>query len=121
MSPQILSPLTAAAVWQLRGWAHYRLVPRIRNCLQHTASSDGTDAVVILSRSDGRPAPTWDEIVNVREGRERLGYNPAVEIRDISKEDLYAVQARRGDRLGQDVVRSRLRVKGGDRAALARL
>jgi len=77
--------------------------------------------VVILSRSDGRPAPTWDEIVNVREGRERLGYNPAVEIRDISKEDLYAVQARRGDRLGQDVVRSRLRVKGGDRAALARL
>lgn len=77
-------------------------------------------SVVILGRSDGRAALKWEEVQNVRDGRERLGYNPAVETRDICIEDLEAVRAR--DEFvptGQKEIQ--LPVKGGDRAALARL
>ena len=76
---------------------------------------------MILSRSDGRPAPAWDDIKYVRDGRERLGYNPAIESRVIAIEDLEAVRARSEFTSDEAVVRLRLPVKGGDRAALARL
>lgn len=77
--------------------------------------------MLILTRSDGQPAPAWEDVKNVREGRERLGYNPAVEARDITSEDVEAVRARRGYVQDDVVKRLRLPDKGGDRAALARL
>ena len=57
---------------------------------------------------------------HVRDGRERLGYNPAVEMRGITREDLDAVRAR-ADSTSDDVRHLKLPIKGGDRAALARL
>lgn len=59
---------------------------------------------------------------DLRDGRERFGYNPAVETRGILLEDVAAVRAREhvGD-LGSVVQSLRLGKKGGDRAALARL
>ena len=84
-------------------------------------SDDGAANVLILSRSDGQPAPTWDDIKNVRDGRERLGYNPADEVRGIAQEDLEAVRAKQEFTSDADLLRLRLPMKGGDRAALARL
>jgi hypothetical protein len=60
-------------------------------------------------------------IKHLRDGRERLGYNPAQKSKDISIEDWNAVKAR--DNFVPESTRSQLKlpVKGGDRAALARL
>ena len=60
-------------------------------------------------------------IKHLRDGRERLGYNPAQESKEISVEDWIAVKAR--DNFVPESTRSQLElpVKGGDRAALARL
>lgn len=77
--------------------------------------------MVILERSDGRVALQWDEVKDVRDGRERLGYNPAVEERSISHEDLEAVRARKEYTNEDGVKRLGLSAKGGDRAALSRL
>ena len=76
---------------------------------------------MILCRSDSQAAPSWGEIEHLRDGRERLAYNPAVEMRDITLEDLQAVVAREGDRLEDSAPRLKLPRKGGDRVALARL
>ncbi|EME78190.1 uncharacterized protein MYCFIDRAFT_89322 [Pseudocercospora fijiensis CIRAD86] len=109
-------------IWRLRGWAGGP-PSRAQNCLQLILGSQGTASVLILRRSDGKSALAWDEVKNVRDGRERLGYNPAAgEIRDISVEDLEAVRAKVEFTLADDSVkRLQLPVKGGDRAALARL
>ncbi|KAK5741375.1 hypothetical protein LTR17_004082 [Elasticomyces elasticus] len=108
-------------VWHLRGWSQDRPPGGVQNCLQCTVSENGAVGVVILCRSDGRAAPAWSEINNVRDGRERLGYNPAVEKRGIASEDLEAVRSRRVSPSAALTKRLRLPVKGGDRAALARL
>ena len=109
-------------VYQLRGWANSTPTPDARNCLHYTTDpTSGSAAVLILCRSDGQPAPAWTDIKNVRDGRERLGYNPAVEVRAIAREDLLAVRARE-EFVDEGLVgRLRLPIKGGDRAALARL
>lgn len=76
----------------------------------------------MLSRSDGRPALKWSEVENVRDGRERLGYNPAVESRNISREDIENVRAREHFVPANiDIKQLGFGDKGGDRAALARL
>lgn len=77
--------------------------------------------MVIMRRSDDKVAPAWNQIKNVREGRERLGYNPAMEERGISREDLENVRTPREFSEDAAVERLGLAVKGGDRAALARL
>lgn len=108
-------------VWQLRGWASGKLL-RPHNCLQLVLGANGFASAAVLRRSDGRPALTWEEVRSVRDGRERLGYNPAIEVREISREDLahvmisahFAPIESPGEQL-------QLSVKGGDRAALARL
>lgn len=109
-------------MWQLRGWT---ITPpsRAQNCLQLILGSGGTASVVVIRRSDGRFALAWDEVKNVRDGRERLGYNPAAgEVRDISFEDLEAVSSKTEFTFLDDTVkRLQLPIKGGDRAALARL
>lgn len=116
-----LPVLTLSSVWQLRGWAHNRPETQAQNALQYTTNPAGGASVVILSRSDGRAALKWDEVKDVRDGRERLGYNPAVEARDITHEDLDAVRAREEYTTEDGVKRLQLPAKGGDRAALARL
>ncbi len=75
----------------------------------------------MLCRSDSKPAPEWEEVKYLRDGRERLGHNPAIESRDISMEDWQAVKARDNFVPESIVKRLRLTARGGDRAALARL
>ncbi|CAK3740975.1 nonspecific lipid-transfer [Lecanosticta acicola] len=108
-------------VWQLRGWANDP-PSKALNCLQITLSLDGSANAIVLCRADGRSALTWEEIRNVRDGRERLGYNPAVQTNEITREDLINVSTKRHfvplDNHGDTL---ELSVKGGDRAALARL
>lgn len=108
-------------VYQLRGWATDAPVPNARNCLQFVSGQDGSASAIILARSDARPAPVWQDIKDVRDGRERLGYNPAIEVRPIAQEDLEAVRARAEFTSDADLARLGLPIKGGDRAALARL
>ncbi|EME41479.1 hypothetical protein DOTSEDRAFT_73780 [Dothistroma septosporum NZE10] len=109
-----------AIVWQLRGWTGDPPA-RIVNCLQATVDSDGATSAFVLRRSDDKPAQAWSEIKNLRDGRERLAYNPADgNVRDISHEDLLAVRAQE-EFTQDDAKHLQLRVKGGDRAALARL
>ena len=82
---------------------------------------DGTAYVTILSRADRKPAPHWEQNKHLRDGKERLGHNPATEVKDISFEDWQAVKARDEfvpERTGEQL---RLPVRGGDRAALAKL
>ena len=89
--------------------------------MQHTTSESQAVAVV-LSRSDGQAAPEYQDIQHLRDGRERLGYNPAKEpIQDLGWR-MEGVMSREGDRMpvagagGLQLTR-----RGGDRAALARL
>lgn len=107
-------------VWQLRGWAHDK-PSRAKNCLLYTTSPSGINCVTILCRSDGRVAPAWKDVKDVREGRERLGYNPALEMRNITREDLENVRAPEEFTSDDAMKRLELPIKGGDRSALARL
>ena len=94
---------------------------QVKNCLQYTADLSGAASAIIISRSDERTAQAWEDIKNLRDGRERLGYNPAVEMREISREDLEDVRAREEFTSDDAVKQLQLTVRGGDRAALARL
>ena len=82
---------------------------------------DGTASVIVLCRADGRAAPEWNQVEHLRDGRERLGHNPAIETREVSFEDWQAVRAR-DDHVPEQIIKKiKLPIKGGDRAALARL
>lgn len=96
-------------------------MPGARNCLQFTIGPEGSAYVTILCRADGQTVPRFEMIKHLRDGRERLGYNPAKESKDITVEDWHAVRAR--DNFVPDSTRKQLKlpVKGGDRAALAGL
>ena len=109
----------ASIVWQFRGWAD-GLPMQAHNCLLYTSGPREIASILILSRSDGRAALKWEEVRDVRDGRERLGYNPAVETRSICIEDLEAVRAR-AHFVPENQSQRALPRKGGDRAALARL
>lgn len=89
--------------------------------MQNTIHEDGTNTAFVLARSDGMVAPVWTTIKDLRDGRERLGYNPALEMRQISQEDVAAVRADKAFVGGESVKKLQLPIKGGDRAALARL
>lgn len=90
------------------------------NCLLYTSGREGVTSVLIISRSDGRAAVKWEEVEHVRDGRERLGYNPAAKTKKICVEDVEAVRAR-VEFVPESQKRLQLPAKGGDRAALARL
>jgi hypothetical protein len=77
--------------------------------------------VAILSRSDGKPAPAYEDVRNLRDGRERLGHNPAEEVKDIGWR-MEGVKSREGDRMpSAEDQELRIASQYGDRAALARL
>lgn len=92
-------------------------------CISRPDEADA--AVLVLCRADGRSAPAYTDVKYLRDGRERLGHNPAEEMREIDKEDLEAVRTREGDRMlksgAEEGGRMRIGSRGGDRAALARL
>jgi predicted nucleic acid-binding Zn finger protein len=112
-------------VWRFRGWTEDQTT-RLENCLQLSSKPDGSAAsVMVLGRSDGQAAPAYQTVLHLRDGRERLRYNPAKEMRGIDGEDVEVVRIREGDRLLEEnavaVKQLQLSVKGGDRATLARL
>ncbi|KAK4580439.1 hypothetical protein LTR86_000642 [Recurvomyces mirabilis] len=111
-------------VYRLRGWSHAPNQPvpltQPQHVLHYTLTPSSTSSVLILGRSDGRPAPLWNAVKNIRDGRERLGYNPALENRGVTTEDLEAVRGRKGG-MPTEAKQLSLPAKGGDRAALARL
>lgn len=109
------------SVWQLRGWTKDRSVPQTRNCLQYTMGPDGTAYATVLCRHDQRSAPSWREVEHLRDGRERLAHNPALETKETTFEDWQAVKAPDNFVLEHTEGRLRLPKKGGDRAALSRL
>ena len=82
-------------MWHLRGWAENRLVPGTRYCLQHNMGLGGATVVSILGRADGQYAPEPSSVRDRVDGRQRLGYNPALEARGVREEDFEAVRSRR--------------------------
>lgn len=76
---------------------------------------------MILSRSDGQAAAAYGDVEHLRDGRERLGYNPAQQAREIAWR-MEGVKSREGDRMPvSEAGQLQLATRGGDRAALARL
>ncbi|ROT36398.1 nonspecific lipid-transfer protein [Sodiomyces alkalinus F11] len=82
----------AELVWHLRGWANNRAVPNTRVALQHNLGLGGAVVVTIYRRADGREAPEVDsaEVGKVN----RLGYNPAVEAKGFTSEQVKKVVSR---------------------------
>ena len=82
----------AELTWQLRGWATNRAVPHCKVALQHNVGLGGAVVVTVYKRADGREAP-HDPAVAPNSGRGRIGYNPAVEAREITKDDVKSIRA----------------------------
>lgn len=83
----------AELIWQLRGWAHTRLAPKLRWALQHNLGLGGAAVVTVYRRADGEVARAVDdEIVAKANG---LGYNPAVEARGFTQEQVDRVRSRK--------------------------
>lgn len=83
----------AELVWHLRGWATNRAVPHTRYCLQHNLGLGGAVVVTLYKRADGKEAPT-NVADSKNDGRARLGYNPAVEVRHLTQEQFDAAVSR---------------------------
>lgn len=56
----------------------------------------GATVVSILARADGQVAPSWESVKDTSDGRQRLGYNPAMEERKVRKKDFESVKSRWG-------------------------
>ncbi|KAK7416239.1 hypothetical protein QQX98_005310 [Neonectria punicea] len=92
----------AELVWHLRGWANNRAVPNTRYCLQHNLGLGGAVVVTVYRRADGKTAPALNSTMVGQ--RNKLGYNPAVEARGFTKEQVDAARSktRRSDWALQD-------------------
>lgn len=55
----------------------------------------GATVVTILGRADSEVAPLLSEIRDKVDGRQRLGYNPAMEAREVDAGDFEAVKSRK--------------------------
>ncbi|KAI4187724.1 MAG: hypothetical protein L6R41_002626 [Letrouitia leprolyta] len=78
----------AELVWQLRGWADNRLVKGARVALQHNLGLGGAVVVTVYKRADGKS----NEDVSTAGGD--VGYNPAVEARGFTREQVDRVRSR---------------------------
>lgn len=109
--------LTWNLVWALRGWSHTQGMAAMAGLLFY---QDKWGHRIELRRADTNPIPKWEEVEYKQDGKHRLGYNAAVETREISQEDLEAVRAsgKRRGKLGNWI---RFVRKGGDKAALSKL
>lgn len=79
----------AELVWHLRGWATNRLVPNTKYCLQHNLGLGGAVVVTLYKRADNKTVDPKNSS-NKNDGRSRLGYNPAIEARHITKDQFRA-------------------------------
>ena len=102
-------------VWGLRGWSQ-----------GEDSLTSGTVTVQIsnesfeLKRIGSSEVPKWEDIKHKHDGKDRLGYNPATETREIVEEDFSAVKAYLdGKSDGDNSVQ--LKKRGGDRSMLAKL
>ena len=109
--------LICSTVWALRGWSH----------AQDTAAKGGVFSYkgeggrgIELRRADAKAIPDWEDVEHRQDGKHRLGYNPAVETKEITQEDLEAVRGS-GKRPRKPGVQTQFDRKGGDRASLSRL
>ncbi|KAL9026255.1 MAG: hypothetical protein Q9180_007515 [Flavoplaca navasiana] len=78
----------AELVWQLRGWADNRLVEGAKVALQHNLGLGGAVVVSVYKRADGGSNESVSE-------RGEVGYNPAVEARGFTKEQVDMVRSRK--------------------------
>ncbi|KAL7268815.1 hypothetical protein RUND412_008546 [Rhizina undulata] len=80
-------------VWHLRGWAGERNVEGIDAALQHNLGLGGAAVVTVYKRADGgkvRKVP--EDRIKAWRGR---GYNPAVEARDVSEQEVESVLSKK--------------------------
>ncbi|KAL8750254.1 MAG: hypothetical protein Q9184_006488 [Pyrenodesmia sp. 2 TL-2023] len=77
----------AELCWQLRGWADNRLVKGAKVALQHNLGLGGAVIVTVYKRADGRSNEHYASGSDV-------GYNPAVEARGFTKEQVERVRSR---------------------------
>jgi sterol carrier protein 2 len=82
----------AELVWHLRGWATNRAVPHTRWALQHNLGLGGAAVVTVYRRADGKEAPKLDEEAVAK--ATGLGYNPAVQAKGFTKEQVRQVRSR---------------------------
>lgn len=76
--------------WQLRGWATNRLVPDAPVALQHNLGLGGAAVVTLYRRADGKTNSEVPDVSKVSNS----GYNPAVEARPVTKDQIKQVVSR---------------------------
>ena len=74
-------------VWQLRGWCGKRQRPGARYALQHNIGLGGACVVTVYGKTNNTSPKTDPNL--------RHGYNPAVECRPVSEDDIQKVIALR--------------------------
>jgi len=84
----------AELVWHLRGWANNRAVTGTKVCLQHNLGLGGAAVVTVYKRADGRAVSGVVESEEVGR-RNGLGYNPAVEAKGFTREQVDRVRSRK--------------------------
>lgn len=83
----------AELVWHLRGWANNRLVKDTSVCLQHNLGLGGAAVVTVYKRADGKTAEAVpNEVVGKKN---KLGYNPAVEAKGFTAEQVDRTRSRK--------------------------
>lgn len=82
----------AELVWHLRGWANNRNVPHTKYALQHNLGLGGAAVVTVYKRADGKEAPVIDSATVGK--LNKLGYNPAVEAKGFTAEQVKAVRSK---------------------------
>ncbi|KAJ3300861.1 sterol carrier protein 2 [Kappamyces sp. JEL0829] len=81
--------------WQLRGWAGPRQLPAVKYALQHNIGLGGAVVVGIYKRADMAADSQWTD------SRTRFGYNPAVECRFVTPEQVERVISAKGGLIGK--------------------
>jgi sterol carrier protein 2 len=77
----------AELCWQLRGWATNRLVPDTPIALQHNLGLGGAAVVTVYRRADGKTNSEVPDVPKVSNS----GYNPAVEARPVTQDQIKKV------------------------------
>jgi sterol carrier protein 2 len=83
----------AELVWHMRGWANNRSVKDTKVALQHNLGLGGAVVVTVYKRADGSAATdvSSDEVAK----RTGLGYNPAVQAKGFTKEQVDRVRSKK--------------------------
>ncbi|KAL2915108.1 hypothetical protein HK105_205432 [Polyrhizophydium stewartii] len=87
----------AELTWQLRGWAGERQVSNPRYAVQHNVGLGGAVVIGVYRRAALPASPNDAQWVDPRQ---RFGYNPAVECRYVSPDDVRRVMSVKGGLIG---------------------